>query len=97
MPTKLGNKRNAKTGSTYTLREIFTDTIDPALIAAVFNVLQSGAMISFGMNRAQNGIKVTLFEGKDKHGEWANDPQEFLALLADIAEAYLPANKGQTS
>lgn len=93
MATKLGNKRNKQTGSTYTLEQIFTDQIDPAMIAAVFNCLKAGVMISFGMNRAQNGIKVTIYEGKERHGEWANDNHEFLSLLADIAEAYLPPEK----
>lgn len=97
MPTKLGNKRNSKTGSTYTLRDIFTDIADPALVAAVFNCLDSGVMIAFGMNRAQSGIKVTVYEGNDRHGEWANDRDEFVNLLADIAEAYNKSGGAKTA
>lgn len=95
MPTKFGNKRNPKTTQFYNLETIFTGIADPAVCAAIYNCLQSGAMISFGMNRAQTGIKVTVYEGKERDSEWANDPQEFVTVLADIAAAYLKTPPAQ--
>jgi len=95
LATKLGAKRNPKTTQYNGLRDIFTDLVDPALIAAVFNCLDSGVMVAFGMNRAQTGIKVTVYEGTERSGEWANDRDEFIALLADIAEVYRKPKPGE--
>lgn len=95
MATKLGAKRNPKTTQYNGLKDIFTDIADPALVAAVYNCLNSGVMIALGMNRAQTGIKVTVYEGTERTGEWANDRDEFIALLADIAEVYNDKKPGK--
>lgn len=59
--------------------------VDPAtLVAVVYAVTRTGAMISFASTRSGKAVRVTVLDGSERPVWYANTPDELHETMRDI-------------